>query len=315
MPYNRPYQIGSRSSALAKCQTTLVLQNLQHYHPDNQRLKQAECLSICTTGDKITDRPLAEIGGKALFTKEIQQELLKGRLDFAVHSLKDLEHTLPPGLTIGAVLPREDCRDVLITHSGKKSLSALKVGASVGTCSPRRTAQLLYHRPDLKIVPLRGNVPTRLCKMFEEGLEAIVLAAAGLKRLGLWQEDNPSLHGYPLTGYLIPLDQMLPAVGQGVLAVECRSDDEEVKALLSFVNHPPTESCVRAERAFLRELNGDCHTAVAALSTILSPTELKLKICYAPDYPMSCKQLVIKQEIGLLDQPEALGLKLAKALK
>jgi hydroxymethylbilane synthase len=243
---------------------------------------------ITTTGDKIKDRPLTDKGGKALFAKEIQQALLKKEIDFAVHSLKDLEHNSPLGLTVTAVLEREDCHDVLITPAINQchSLATLKPGAVIGTCSPRRAAQLLHLRPDLNIVPLRGNVQTRLQKVETEKLDAIILALAGLKRLGLWQENNDQLKGYPQFRIeIIPLDQILPAAGQGILAIECREDDKNMKKLLRKINHLDTYQCLLAERALLKEIGGNCYTAIAALATKISSETLQLKAAYFPDYP------------------------------
>ena len=320
MRHDRLYFIGTRNSMLAQQQTKIVLQELLKYCPQNSRLLKVHVIPIQTTGDKILDRPLADLGGKALFSKEIQEKLLDGSLDFAVHSLKDMEHTLPPGLCIGAVLPREDPRDILITHYNPQDLmssplSSLKRGAVVGTCSPRRTAQLLNQRPDLKIIPLRGNVPTRLQKMITDKLDAIVLAVAGLKRLDLWQQDYPHLTNYPtLRGFPLPLDSFLPAAGQGVLALECRSDDIEIKNLLSWVNHLPTELCIRAERSFLKDFGGNCHTAIAAFARMTSSQELELKVQYAP-YTPSPFPLLTKKDSGPADDPESLGRRLAATFK
>ncbi len=306
-----PYRIGSRGSLLAQRQTHLVLQSLKDTFPHNDRLSKAEIIWIKTSGDKIVDRPLADIGGKALFCKEIQQALLNKEIDFAVHSLKDLEHTPPPGLIIAAVLEREDCRDVLITSAPTSSLANLKPGSRVGTCAPRRAAQLLHLRPDLQIVPLRGNVPTRLKKLEDEGLDAIVLALAGLKRLGIWKEDHPHLNFD-----ILSFKDMLPAAGQGALAIECREDNDDVKTLLKEINNWETYTCIQAERALLKELGGNCHTAIAALATITTEKKLELTAAYFPDY-LDCKKsrkLFICQT-GPSDQPIQLGQKAAFTFK
>ena len=308
-----PYRIGSRSSALAQCQTHLVLQALRSVFPNNDRLSKAETVWIKTSGDKILDRSLADIGGKALFCKEIQQALLDKEIDFAVHSLKDLEHTPPPGLFIAAVLEREDCRDVLITpvHANALSLASLKPGSRVGTCAPRRAAQLLHLRPDLQIVPLRGNVHTRLQKLEDEGLDGIVLALAGLKRLGIWQESY-----FHLNFNVLSFEDMLPAAGQGALAIECREDNDDVKSLLKEINHLETYTCIQAERALLKELGGDCHTAIAALATITIEKKLELTTAYFPDYPyQEPGRKLFTCQIGSFNQPIQLGQKAAAVFK
>lgn len=308
-------KVGSRSSPLAQIQTKIVLQALNLSYPNDHFMENIGIKLITTTGDKIKDKPLHDKGGKALFAKEIQQALLKKDIDFAVHSLKDLEHTSPTGITIAAVLEREDCRDALITTAINKchSLETLKPGSIIGTCSPRRAAQLLYMRPDLKIVTLRGNVQTRLQKLEMEKLDAIILAIAGLKRLGLWQENNDRLKSYPqFRTDVIPLKQMLPAAGQGILAIECREDDETMKTILQKINHLDTYQCILAERSLLKEMGGNCYTAIAALATKISPEMLQLKSVYFPDYPEQILGRKLSScHAGYLNYPEDLGQKVA----
>jgi hydroxymethylbilane synthase len=204
--------------------------------------------AVQTVGDKVLDRPLAEIGGKALWTKELDGALIEGRIDFAVHSMKDVETELAQGICLAAVLERADPRDRLI---GAARLADLPPGAVVGTSSPRRTAQLLNRRPDLKVEVLRGNVQTRLKAIAEGRAAATFLAAAGLDRLDLSQ------------GSLLPLEDWLPAASQGIVGMTCRADDARTIALLSAVNHAPSMAWLVAERAVLEGLGGSCHTSVA----------------------------------------------------
>ena len=211
-----------------------------------------EIVVIKTTGDIVQDRPLAEIGGKALWTKELDRALLGGEIDCAVHSMKDVETVRPAAITIVAMPPRADVRDRLI---GAASIADLPEGATVGTSSPRRRAQLLRLRPDLTIVQFRGNVDTRLAKLAAGEADATLLAAAGLDRLGR-----------PDVGIAIDLGVMLPAPAQGAVGIEARHEDDATRALLAALDHPPTHQCVLAERALLAALNADCHSPVAALA-------------------------------------------------
>jgi hydroxymethylbilane synthase len=252
-----PLRIATRGSALALRQTALVRERLIEAHADLGATDAVEIVTIRTTGDRVQDRPLAEIGGKGLFAKEIEEALYDGRADLAVHSLKDLETRLPAGLALAAILPREDPRDAFVARAAA-SLAALPPGAKIGTSSLRRRAQLLWRRPDLQIVPLRGNVDTRLGKLAAGELDAIVLALCGLDRLG---------HAGRASEILEP-ETMLPAVGQGALAVECRADDERVHALLRPLEDKDTALCVGAERAMLAALDGSCRTPIAGLAAI-----------------------------------------------
>lgn len=211
-----------------------------------------EIVTITTTGDRVQDRALAEIGGKALWTKELDRALLGGEIDAAVHSMKDVETVRPEAIAIAAMLPRADVRDRLI---GADSVAALREGAVVGTSSPRRSAQLRRMRPDLAIVLLRGNVDTRLSKVASGEIDATLLAAAGLDRLGRAE-----------IGVAIPLDVMLPAPAQGAVGIEVRADDADARARIAAIGDPATMRCVRAERALLAALEADCHSPVAALA-------------------------------------------------
>jgi hydroxymethylbilane synthase len=253
----RPLRIGTRGSPMALRQTAIVRDRLTAAHPELAEAGAVEIVTIRTTGDRVQNRLLAEIGGKGLFAKEIEEALLAGHVDLAVHSLKDLETWLPDGLVIACVPPRDDPRDALVSASGA-SLASLPHGATVGTASLRRQAQLLRHRPDLSIVPIRGNVNTRLRKMEAGEIDGLVLALCGLERLDL------SGHATEI----LPREIMLPAVGQGALAVECRTADEIVRRLVEPLHDRISAACVLAERAMLAALDGSCRTPIAGFAEI-----------------------------------------------
>jgi hydroxymethylbilane synthase len=219
--------------------------------------ERVEIRIIKTTGDRIQDRPLSEVGGKGLFTKEIEEALLDRSIDLAVHSSKDMPTVLPPGLILATFLPREDPRDVLISRKAR-SVADLPQGATVGTASLRRQAMLLRMRPDLKIAPLRGNVETRLRKIDEGEADATLLALAGLKRLGLTQH----------AAAVLEIDDFLPAVGQGAVGIETRQDDENTRTMLAPINHPATAAALAAERSFLAVLDGSCKTPIGGHATV-----------------------------------------------
>jgi hydroxymethylbilane synthase len=250
---DKTLKIGTRGSKLALWQANWVKSALEVKHP----FLSIELETITTKGDKILDVPLAKVGGKGLFVKEIEEALLDGRIDLAVHSMKDMPGEIPKGLCIGAIPQREIPQDVLIS-SGKKRLSKLGPGARIGTSSLRRKAQLLHARPDLVILPLRGNLDTRLKKLATENLDAIILAAAGVKRLGL---ENR------ITEYLDE-NIMLPAVGQGALCIEIRQHDPLVEPIVASLEHPQTRAIVLGERAFLNRLEGGCQVPIAAYGKI-----------------------------------------------
>ncbi|HEY7248826.1 MAG TPA: hydroxymethylbilane synthase [Xanthobacteraceae bacterium] len=244
-------RIGTRGSPLALAQAHEVRERLASIHPDSRERVKLEI--IRTSGDLIRDRPLMEIGGKGLFTKEIEQALLAGRIDAAVHSAKDMPTVLPARLAIAAVPPREDARDVFISRRAK-SLRDLHKGAIVGTASLRRQALVKSLRPDLSVVSIRGNVETRLAKLQAGAVDAIVLALAGLKRLGIAERATAVLE----------VDEFLPAAGQGIIAIETRADDTHVMAFLAALNDFPSATALCAERAFLALLEGSCRTPIAA---------------------------------------------------
>jgi hydroxymethylbilane synthase len=246
-------RIGTRGSPLALAQTRWVQDRLATRYPDYT----FGPVIIKTTGDKLKDVPLAQIGGKGLFIKEIEEALLAGEVQLAVHSLKDMPAELPAGCVLGALPVREDWRDAFIS-SRYASLAEVPPGGRIGTGSLRRRVQILHRRPDLEVVHLRGNVETRLKKMETMVLDAIILAAAGLNRLGLSH----------LPGALLPAADMLPAIGQGALALEVRADDQFMQDLITVLDDPPTRTAVTAERAFLARLEGGCLVPVAALGTV-----------------------------------------------
>ncbi|KEO77811.1 hydroxymethylbilane synthase [Paenibacillus sp. SEL3] len=249
----RTIVVGSRQSALALTQTGHVIEDLNALCAEHGMDLQFVVKKILTKGDRILDVTLSKVGGKGLFVKEIEQAMLAGEIDMAVHSMKDMPSELPEGLVNGAVPRREDPRDCLITL-GAESLEELPQGAKVGTSSLRRASQIKSMRPDLQLEPVRGNIDSRLKKLETEGFDAIILAAAGLHRMG-WKDR--------ITSY-IPEEDCLPAVGQGALGIECRASDEELLALLRLYNDRDTSATVAAERTFLGVLNGGCQVPIGA---------------------------------------------------
>lgn len=246
--------VGTRGSTLALWQTKHVVELLQAIHPGLEVSSEI----IQTRGDLVRDRALSEVGGKGLFVKEIEQALLSGAVDLAVHSLKDMPTEQPEGLVLGAILERADPRDALVVRGGEGSLDTLPQGARVGTSSLRRRAQLLAARPDLQVRDLRGNVDTRLRKLREGQYDAVVLAVAGLVRLGHAEAIDQ----------MLPIDLMLPAVGQGALCVEVRADDETTSRLISPLDHAPTRWATEAERSLLGWLEGGCQVPIGAYAEV-----------------------------------------------
>jgi hydroxymethylbilane synthase len=252
-------RLGTRGSALALAQARKVaaaIETAQRW-PDGW----VQIVEITTTGDKVQDRPLAEIGGKGLWTKELDRALLDDEVDFCVHSMKDVESVRPPEIHIAAVRPRGDVRDRIV---GAESIDKLRERAVVGTSSPRRKAQLLRLRPDLQVVPIRGNVDTRLRKVEDGEVDATLLSAAGLKRLEI------------TAGTAIPTEIILPAPGQAVIGMECRTNDTRTQSVLTTVNNQITYDCVMAERAFTRALGGTCSSPVAAFC-VLEDGDLRMR--------------------------------------
>ena len=280
---------------MALVQANWVKDKLSKQFPD----LTIELEIIETKGDKILDVPLANVGGKGLFVKEIEEAVLDGRAHLAVHSIKDVPAEFPEGLGIVAVAEREDFRDVLVSRDGLK-LDELPSGARIGTSSLRRRAQLLNRRPDLKIESIRGNVETRLSKIVTENLDGVILAAAGLNRLGL---------AHKITQHLEP-GVMLPAIGQGALGLETRMDDKVVLDIISFLDHRDTAVCVKAERAFLERLEGGCHVPIAALG-VLKKDRLQLTGLVADPDGRKCLRDRLEAEP---EEAEELGKSLAEEL-
>jgi hydroxymethylbilane synthase len=249
------FRLGTRGSPLALAQAHMVRNLIAA--SGRASLEQVEIRIFKTSGDRIQDRPLSEVGGKGLFTKELEDALLADEIDFAVHSMKDVATRLPDGLTISTMLPREDVRDAWLSPTAQ-TLADLPTGALVGTSSLRRQAQVLRLRPDLKVVQFRGNVETRLTKLDQGVAHATMLAVAGLNRLGL---------AHKITS-ITSTDMMLPAVAQGAVGIELRVGDEAVAQLLSPLDHQPTSLCVTAERAFLAVLDGSCRTPIGGLAQL-----------------------------------------------
>ena len=266
-------RIGTRGSKLALAQATELCARLAAAHEELSAEGAVEVVVITTTGDAVRDRPLAEIGGKGLFMKEIEEALVAGRVDLALHSMKDVETFLTPGTDIPCILAREDPRDALI-GDGLSGIADLPQGGRVGTASLRRRAQLLHVRPDLEITMLRGNVATRVRKVAEGEIDATLLAVAGLKRLGCAEH---------IAAIMSP-EEMLPAVAQGAIGVECRADDSRVLSYLAALNDSESAQRVAAERALLAALDGSCRTPIAALAEIAAGERLYLRALIArPD--------------------------------
>ena len=287
--------IGTRSSKLALWQADYVAERLRGEHPGLQVEKKL----MTTKGDRILHAPLAKIGGKGLFTKELETAMLEGEIDIAVHSLKDMPTEVPEGLVISAVTERLDSGDALVSRK-YTSLRELPPGAKVGTSSLRRRAQLLHVRPDLSIRDLRGNVNTRLRKLDEGEFDAIVLAVAGLKRLGFAAR----------IAEVLPREILLPAVGQGALAIEVREDDEEVRKLVNFLNHEDTVNCAKAERAFLARVEGGCQVPVGVYASA-ADGELVVEAVIAS---LDGKRLYRDKLKGLVGEAVELGNTLAEKL-
>jgi hydroxymethylbilane synthase len=291
----RTIHIGTRGSALALQQTQVVVDLLKASWPDFE----ADIIEIRTTGDRIQDVPLTKIGDKGLFVKEIEEALLDGRIDWAVHSVKDLPSRLPEGLIVGVVAERADPRDALVARRSF-TLATLPEKAVIGTSSVRRRAQLLHWRPDLRIVPIRGNVDTRLRKLESEGLDGIVVAVAGLIRLG-WADRISDI---------IPPEICLPAVGQGALGVEMRGDDQRARTLFQPLTSPTVQAAITAERSFLAHLEGGCQVPIAAWSTV-EGGELLLRGMLSD---INGSSFLRADRRGAIQAPERLGLALAEEL-
>ncbi len=285
-------KIGTRGSKLALTQTNFVVESLKKIAPD----LQTEICIIKTSGDIMQDVSLMQIGGQGAFVKEIEESLLAGNIDLAVHSMKDVPGEIPAGLTFAAIMKREDVRDVLVSR-GKIKFESLPKGARIGTGSQRRGAQLKAFMPDLEIVPLRGNIDTRLKKIETENLTGVVLAAAGIKRLGYVES---------VTQFL-PTEIMLPAVGQGALGLQVRESDADLISLCAKLNHHPTAVEVTAERSYLKALGGGCRLPIAAYGLIENGRLTLEGLVAAPNGSSWARDKVW----GELNEAEAMGRKLA----
>ncbi|MBM4350258.1 MAG: hydroxymethylbilane synthase [Deltaproteobacteria bacterium] len=291
----RELRIGTRASQLALFQANWVKEKLEQAHSP----LRGTLVKIKTTGDKIQDVPLAKIGGKGLFVKEIEEALLAKKIDLAVHSIKDVPTEFPEGLHLSAITKREDPRDAFISREGI-SLKELPQGAKIGTSSLRRQAQLLHSRGDLELIPLRGNLDTRLKKLNTLGIDGIVLACAGLKRLGLDEKITE----------ILPIDISLPAIGQGALGIETRVGDKEVEEKIRFLNDPDSSIAITAERAFLKRLGGGCQVPIAAFGRIMDPV-LQIDGLVGT---IDGKRLIRHRIEGPIERAEALGVELAEIL-
>ena len=288
--------IGTRSSKLALWQADYVADCLRREYPGLRVEKKL----MTTKGDKILDAPLAKIGGKGLFTKELEVDMLQGGIDLEVHSLKDMPTEVPEGLMLAAITKRFDPGDAVVSPQ-YRTFAALPQGAKVGTSSLRRKAQLLHARPDLRIEDLRGNVNTRLRKLEEEHFDAVILAVAGLKRLGFGERITD----------VLPREMCLPAVGQGALAIETRADDKEMQAMLEFLRDENTVRCARAERSFLARVEGGCQVPVGVYATINASDALEVEAVIAS---LDGKRLYRDMVTGPRREAENLGRILADKL-
>ncbi|UVI28132.1 hydroxymethylbilane synthase [Paenibacillus spongiae] len=301
----RTIVVGTRQSALALTQTGQVIDQLKALCSEHNLPYDFEIRKIVTKGDRILDVMLSKVGGKGLFVKEIEEALLNKEIDLAVHSMKDMPYSLPDGLMNGATPKRVDPRDCLITKEGV-TFDQLPQGALVGTSSLRRSCQLKHVRPDLRMESIRGNIDTRIRKLESEGFDAVVLASAGLYRMG-WEERISSY---------VPVDICVPAVGQGALGIECRVDDSGVRELLQWINDPETAFTVEAERSFLGALNGGCQIPIGAHAILLdekssdgSPLLSLTGIVGSPDGS------VLLKETRIGTDPKQVGIEAAEALK
>ncbi len=289
-------RIGTRASQLALWQANWVRAELEKRYPE----LEVTLTKIKTQGDKILDVPLAMVGGKGLFVKEIEEAMLRGEVDIAVHSMKDVPTIFPEGLALRCITKREDPRDIVILRPGLQSWRDIPQGGRIGTSSLRRKSQLLHLRPDLQMLDIRGNVETRIRKLTDDDLDAVVLAAAGMKRLGF---------AGMISEYLDP-EVSLPAIGQGALGLESRIDDEETNSLIDFFNHPETAYPVIAERAMLRHLEGGCQVPIASYGTVSGDTLRVTGVVASVDGV----ELLKKTLTGPVADAEKIGVSLAEDL-
>lgn len=305
--------LGTRGSRLALAQSTMIADALRAAHPG----LEVELRIITTRGDRILDVALSAVGDKGLFVKELEQALLAEEVDFCVHSCKDMPSVVPEGLILAAFPERVDPRDMLVLRedgpaSDRATLEALPRGAVVGTSSLRRACQIRALRPDLELRDVRGNVDTRLRKLAEGRYDALVLATAGLERLGLFDADGRlRSDGATFVAAPVPAETMLPAVAQGILVIECRADDADTQALLAPLDHGPSRAAALAERAFLRRLEGGCQVPIAAYATPDAPDRLRLRGLVGS---LDGTTVVRGERSGPVEAAESLGTALAEAL-
>lgn len=292
---NRKYLVATRPSLLAYTQTQQTVELLKAQHPDCE----FEIVKISTHGDAVTDKPLTAFGGTGVFVKELENAILEGRADFAIHSLKDVPSIQPEGLVLAAFPTREDPRDVLLIRNGL-SIDKLEDDCTIGTGSPRRIVQIAELKPGATFTDLRGNIDTRLKKLEEGQYDAIVLAAAGLRRLGKEIDAKAFL----------PVDTCIPAIGQGAIAIECRKDDEETIALLRTINNKDTETAILAERAFMKTVGGGCKFPLGAYATIKNET-VKLAVMLGNHHT---QQIIRFSDQASINEAEELGRKLAEKI-
>jgi hydroxymethylbilane synthase len=287
--------VGTRGSNLALTQTNMVINELKENHPNIE----FEVKIIKTKGDILNNIPIDKIGGKEIFIKEIEKELLDGTIDMAVHSMKDMPGELPEGLKLSFTPKREDCRDILILKEGIRDIDDIPIGGKIGTGSKRRKYQILKYRQDLEIVGIRGNIETRIKKIETEDLDGVILAAAGVNRLGLELSDRI---------FYLDKDVVLPSPTQGILAIEIRENDSKLHNILESISHTETEIQSRAERAFLKGVGGSCHIPVGAYCNVMDKEIYLEGLLGTEDGSI----LIRKSVEGNLDSPEELGYNLAK---
>lgn len=292
--------VGSRGSKLAITQTNWVIDKIKKANPH----VEVELKVIKTKGDKIQNVALDKIGDKGIFVKEIEQELLEGKIDIAIHSMKDMPSTLPEGLKFSYVPKREDFRDVIILREGYNFLKDLPQGARIGTGSKRRKYQLLKYRPDLDIVPIRGNIDTRIRKIEEENLHGVVLAAAGVNRLGMDDKIKNRI-------FYVDEEIILPAPAQGILAIEIRKDDTKIEEILKPIHHEESKTQAEAERGFLEAIEGSCHIPVGALCTV-NGEEISIDGLFGLEDGSVMVRKIVK---GKKEEARELGLKLAEEIR
>ncbi|SHE31831.1 hydroxymethylbilane synthase [Alkalibacter saccharofermentans] len=293
-------RVGSRGSKLAIAQAQIFLESVKEKHKEFEY----EIKIIKTTGDKIQDVSLDKIGDKGVFVKEIEESLIEGTIDLAVHSMKDMPSAIPEELMFSAIPKREDPRDALILNYGRKGLDELPMGAVIATGSKRREYQLLRYRPDIKIVPIRGNIDTRIRKMYEQNLDGLVIAAAGLNRLKIKSDIKQNI-------ILLDEELMLPAPAQGALGLEIRKNDKELDDVLRLVEDYESAVQIRAEREFLKEIDGGCHLPIGALCKVEGENILLVGLLGNED-----GKILVKRKIeGKAEDAEMLGIKLARIIK